>query len=223
MKTPPGNHDHDAAPPDWMRWLDGEMPAAERAAFEKQLEADPALRAEAEAAGRLSELLKTGLPAEMPVPHADFFNSQIQVRLAQMEADERRAAPAPRAASWTAWLRSPWLFGATAAAALVAVLLLPRDEPRFPAGGGTLVMSTYAPNPKVVVSTFHSDEAGATVLMLEGLEELPANRKIVGWNLQSSDASGGLAGTPLRGDSGQVEVVVMRDARNNPFLWTPRS
>ncbi len=221
MKTPPENHN--AAPPDWMRWLDGEMPAAERAAFEQQLEADPALRAEADAAGRLSEMLKAGLPAEMPVPHADFFNSQVQVRLAQIEADERRAAPASRAASWTAWLRSPWLFGAAAAAALVTVLLLPRGDQRgFPLGG-TLVMSTYAPNPKVVVNTFHSSEAGATVLMLEGLEELPANRKIVGWNLQSSDADDGLAGTALRGDSGQVEVVVMRDAHNNPFLWAPRS
>ncbi len=220
MKTPPENHD--ATPPDWMRWLDGEMPAAERAAFEHRLESDPALRAEAESARHLSQLLKNELPAELEVPHADFFNSQIQVRLAQMEAEERRAAPAPRA-SWLEWLRSPWLFG-TAAAAALAILLLPRagDRPTPASPSDTLVMSTYAPNPKVLVSAFHSDEAEATVLLLEGLEDLPADRKIVGWNLQSADAEGGLAGTALRGLSGQVEVVVTRDAQNNtPRLWTP--
>ncbi len=218
MKTPPEKHD--LPPPDWMRWLDTEMPAEERAAFEQQLAADPALRAEAESARQLSQMLKNGLPAEMPVPHADFFNSQIQVRLAQMESDERRAAPAPRA-SWIEWLRSPWLFGA-AAAAMLAVLLLPRAAPPAPSVRDTLVMSIYAPNPKILVNSFHSHEADATVLLLEGLEDLPADRKIVGLNLQSSEAESGLAGTALRGVTGEIEVVVLRDARNNPRLWTPR-
>ena len=218
MKTPPENHD--LPPPDWMRWLDTEMPDAERAAFEQQLQGDPALRAEIESARQLSALLKQELPAELPVPHADFFNSQIQVRIAQMEAEERAAAPAPRTASWIDWLRSPWLFGA-AATALLALLLLPRLQPPASASD-TLVMSTYAPNPQIVVNAFHSDAADATVLMLEGLEELPADRKIVGLNLQSSGAESGLTGTALRGVTGEVEVVVLRDARNNPRLWTPR-
>lgn len=219
MKTPPENHDR--TPPDWMRWLDAEMPAAERAAFEQRLETDPALRAETESARQLSQLLKQGLPAEMPVPHADFFNSQIQVRLAQMEADERRAAPAPRA-SWIEWLRSPWLFGATAAA-LLAVLLLPRAESPATSARDTLVTSIYAPNPSIVVSSFHSEEADATVVMLEGLEELPADRKIVGLNLQSGTAAPGASGTALRGVSGEIEVVVLREVGHNPRLWSPRS
>ncbi len=219
MKTPPENHA--ATPPDWMRWLDQEMPAAERAAFEQRLQSDPALRAEVDSARQLSEMLKNGLPAEMPVPHADFFNSQIQVRLAQMDLDEQRATPASRRGTWLEWLRSPWLFGAAAAAAIAVLLLADRGSP--PSASDTLVMSTYAPNPKVMVNAYHSDEADATVLMLDGLDELPADRKIVGWNLQSGDADSGLAGTALRGASGEVEVVVMRDARNNPLLWTPRS
>lgn len=218
MKTPPENHD--LPPPDWMRWLDQEMTTEERAAFEAQCQTDPALRSELESARQLSALLKQELPAELPVPHADFFNSQIQVRIAQMEAEERATARTPRA-SWLDWLRSPWLFGA-AATALIALLLLPRQDP-VGSANDTLVMSTYAPNPQIVVNAFHSDEADATVLMLEGLEELPADRKIVGLNLQSSEAESGLAGTALRGLSGEVEVVVLRDARNNPRLWTPRS
>lgn len=42
MKTTPENQD--ATPPDWMRWLDGEMPAAERAAFEKRWPETPAFK-----------------------------------------------------------------------------------------------------------------------------------------------------------------------------------
>jgi anti-sigma-K factor RskA len=217
MKTSFENQD--APPPEWMRWLDGEMPAAERAAFEKEMAADPALQAEVDSARRLSSLLKQELPAEMAVPHADFFNSQIQVQLAQIEADERRARPADQS-PWTNWFRMPWLIGA--AAAVVAFLLVRQgDAPH--SSSDTLVMSTYAPNPKVVVNAFHSDDAEATVLMLEGLEELPADRKVVGWHLDSGRTDPGSMTTAFTGPTGAVEVVVTRDAQNQPRLWVPRS
>jgi anti-sigma-K factor RskA len=217
MKTPPENHD---AAPDWMRWLDGELSPTERAAFEQRLASDPELRAEAEAGRQLSQLLKRELPAEMPVPHADFFNSQIQVRLSQVEADERRTAKATPA-GWLNGLRWPWLVGAAAAAVITIALL--RTEGPVSSSTDTLVRSTYAPNPKVVVSSFHSDEAEATVLMLDGLEELPADRKVVGWHLNSGEADPAFATTTFRGASGQVEVVMTRDAQNQPRLWVPRS
>lgn len=218
MKTPHENED--ATPPDWMRWLDGEMPADERAAFEQTLASDPGLQAEVDSARHLSQLLKQELPAEMKIPHADFFNSQIQVRLAQMDQAERRTAPAAKS-GWLEWLRTPWLIGA--AAAVVAMLMLRTEGPKASSQSDTLVMSTYAPNPGVVVNTFHSVEAEATVLMLEGLEELPADRKVVGWHLDSGRADPASASTVFSGPSGRVEVVVMRDAQNQPRLWVPRS
>lgn len=218
MKTPHENED--ATPPDWMRWLDGEMPAEERTAFEQTLASDPGLRAEVDSARHLSQLLKQELPAEMEIPHADFFNSQIQVRLAQMDQAERRTTATARS-GWLEWLRTPWLMGA--AAAVVAVLMLRTAGPKAASGSDTLVMSTYAPNPSVVVNAFHSAEAEATVLMLEGLEELPADRKVVGWHLDSGRADPASASTVFSGPSGRVEVVVMRDAQNQPLLWVPRS
>lgn len=217
MKTTPENQD--ATPPDWMRWLDGEMPAAERAAFEQEMAADPTLRAEVESARHLSAMLKQELPAEMAVPHADFFNSQIQVRLAQIEAGELRSAP--RAASpLLGWFRMPWLVGA---AAVLVALLLVRPVGVTESASDTLVKSTYAPNPKVVVNAFHSEAAGATVLMLEGLEELPADRKVVGWHLDSGRTDPASMSTVFSGPSGEVEVVMTRDAQNQPRLWVPRS
>ena len=217
MKTTPENQD--ATPPDWMRWLDGEMPAAERTAFERELAGDPELQAEVESARHLSAMLKQELPAEMSIPHADFFNSQIQVRLSQIEAEERRSAPVA-ASPWLGWLRTPWLIGA--AAVVVALLAVWQD--RAPnSESNTLVMSTYAPNPKVVVNAFHSEAAEATVLMLEGLEELPANRKVVGWHLDSGLTDPASMSTVFSGPSGEVEVVMTRDAQNQPRLWVPRS
>jgi hypothetical protein len=219
MKTP--NENHESPAPDWMRWLDGEMPAADRAAFEQRLAADPGLQSEVDSARHLSHLLKKGLPAEMEVPHGDFFNSQIQVRLAQMDLQESRDVPSPARASWIGWLRMPWLIGA--AAAVITVLLLRHDSGTGVSSSDTLVMSTYAPNPKVVVSAFHSDAAEATVLMLEGLEELPPERKVVGLRLQSGGPDAESLTTAFRGESGQIEVVMTRDARNQPKLWVPRS
>lgn len=218
MKTPHENED--ATPPDWMRWLDGEMPAEERTAYEQTLASDPGLCAEVDSARHLSQLLKQELPVEMEIPHADFFNSQIQVRLAQMDQAERRTTPTAKS-GWLEWLRTPWLMGA--AAAVVAILMLRTDGPKASSQSDTLVMSTYAPNPGVVVNAFHSAEAEATVLMLEGLEELPADRKVVGWHLDSGRADPASASTVFSGPSGRVEVVVMRDAQNQPRLWVPRS
>jgi anti-sigma factor RsiW len=83
MKPPSEDHD-------LIRWLDGEMNDAERASFEARLKSDPMLAKEAEELRALSAGIQAHLPAEMKVPHADFFNSQIQVRIAQMDLDESR-------------------------------------------------------------------------------------------------------------------------------------
>jgi hypothetical protein len=59
--------------------------------------------------------------------------------------------------------------------------------------------------------------------MLEGLDELPADRKVVGFHLQSGELDPAYATTAFRGTSGQVEVVMTRNSQNQPRLWTPRS
>src|SRR5687767_12511061 len=132
MKTP--NEDHDL-----IRWLDGEMTAAEREHFSSRLEADPALKAEATVMRQLGDTLRAHLPSEMPIPHADFFNSQIQVRLAQEEV--RNAGPAPRA-GWLEWLRVPsfaTVMAVAAAVAIAGVMIFRQDE----GAGESLVLSTY--------------------------------------------------------------------------------
>lgn len=218
MKKP---HEHTETPPDWMRWLDGEMPELERAAFEQQLENDPSAQAELASTQHLSQLIKQELPASLTIPHADFFNSQIQVRLAQEDAADQRSSTRTTKSGWLSWLKMPWLLS-SAAAAVIAIALLKPGTPTS-SMADTLVMSTYAPNPNVVVSAFHSDEADATVLMLDGLDELPADRKVVGWNLNSGQPDPAFATTTFRSTTGQIEVVLTRDAQNQPRLLIPRS
>lgn len=208
MKTP-SDENHDL-----IRWLDGEMTADERRAFEATLQNDPELAAEAESMRQLSESLKTHLPAEMPVPHADFFNSQIQVRIAQMELDEarEREKAAESTAGWLSWLRMPWLAGAAAAAFAIAGLVWTQNS----SNGTSTIASTYTPNPSVHAQVFHSSDAQATVLMLDGLEPVPAEKKIVGFRVHRAESDAEVATTTLFDENGSVLAVVALNAKGQP-------
>lgn len=212
MKTP-SDETHDLS-----RWLDGEMTAAEVAAFEATLKNDPELAAEAESMRQLSASLREHLPAEMPVPHADFFNSQIQVRIAQLESDsDREQHRAETSAGWLSWLRMPWL---TAAAALIVagVAWL-----QFGGSGGiSTIASTYAPNPAVTAKTFHSPEAQATVLMLDGLDPVPAEKNIAGFSVHHAESDAEVATTTLFDADGGVLLVLAKDSRGQPMLWNSK-
>lgn len=207
MKTPSEDHD-------LIRWLDGEMNAAERASFTARLDADPALKAEAEFMQRMSADLRSTLPAEMPVPFGDFFNSQIQARISQEPRD--LAEPETQRASWLDWFRLPGfstIAAVTAAVVIAGVMILRQSPP----SGDSVVLSSYAPNQGVQVNAYYSSDAQATVLMLNGLEDLPADRKVVGYHIERSETDQEVAATTLYGDRGEI-VVVAKDARNQPRL-----
>lgn len=215
MKPPSENHD-------LIRWLDGEMTDAERAAFDAELKADPALAKEAEEMRSLSASLRTHLPAEMQVPHADFFNSQIQVRIAQMETEEARQKPASMLESLFALFRQPWLAAAGAVALTVFGFFLLR--PVSTDAGHSLILSSYAPGRGVEASTYHDAAADATVLMLDGLDEVPADRKISGISVHRSETEPEVAATTLFDAAGSPLLVISRDAAGHPLFLrnTPR-
>lgn len=206
MKTPPDETQI-------VRYLDGMMDAAERADFEKALAADPALHAEVESLRSVTSLVKAHIPAERPVPHADFFNSQIQ---AEISRDARqRAAAGESPGGILGWLRMPWFVTAAAAALALAGFLWMQPD------GGletTTVMSTYAPNPAIHTHVFHSEEANATVLMLDGLAEIPAEKPIHGVAAHHSETDASVATTTLFSERGDVLLVLALDGRNKPSV-----
>jgi anti-sigma-K factor RskA len=204
MKTPSEDHD-------LIRFLDGEMSDAERASFQARMDADPMLKSEVQMMQRMSADLRTHLPAEMPVPYADFFNSQIQVRIAQ---EEPITLPSVRV-SWFDWIRIPTLMTAAAAVAIGGFMVLQKQTIQT---GNSVVHSIYVPNPSVQARTFHSEDAQATVLILEGVEAMPADRKIVGFHIERSESDQEVATTTLYGEQGQIVAVMAKDARNQPRL-----
>jgi hypothetical protein len=195
------------------RWLDGDMDATELAAFEAQLAVDPTLCEEATAMKELSTALQAEFPRIAEVPHADFFNSQIQERIAQLDSDIRRSVERNAAPPfWLNWLRMPWLAGA-AIAALVAVIAITDNHREEHA---STVLSTYAPNTAIKPRAFHSDAANATVLMLDGLENIPADRIIIGYQVDHSDTKQELAMTTLYSAKGDVLMVLDVDGLSQP-------
>ncbi len=214
MKLPSEDHD-------LIRWLDGEMTPAECAAFEERLKSDPALAKDAEQLRALSAGIRAHLPAEMPIPHADFFNSQIQVRLAQIETEEVRAiqATTPMWASLFQWLRQPWLTAAGAVAlAVVSFVILHPGTPEVTTRESS-VLSSYTPNSNVHARTFHDANAEATVLMLEGLDAVPAERKISGVHAVRSEWEPEVASTTLYDSEGTSLLSIASDALGHPTIW----
>ncbi len=203
-----------------IRWIDGEMNETERTAFEEHLKQDPALATEARQMRALSTILRAHLPAEMPVPHADFFNTQIEVRISQMALDDARAKQT--GTNWGAalqWLRQPWFaLAGTAALAVLGFFLL---NPATGDASESLILSSYTPNTNVQARTYHDNDAEATVLMLDGLDAVPAERKVSGISIQRSEVEPELASTTMYDNHGTAVLMISRDAFGNPMI-TPR-
>jgi anti-sigma factor RsiW len=213
MKHPSEEHD-------LIRWIDGEMSETERTTFEERLKQDPVLATEARQMRALSTSLRTHLPAEMRVPHADYFNTQIEVRITQMALEDSRAKQTTP--GWSAllqWMRQPW-FALTGAAAL-AVLGFFLVNPATGGASESMILSSYAPNTHVQARTYHDDGAEATVLMLDGLDAVPAERKVSGINIHRSAVEPELASTTMYDHQGTAVFMISRDALGNPRI-TPR-
>jgi hypothetical protein len=177
----PTNHDELVA-----RWIDGELSASEITAFESCLESDSGFAADVEAtslsAKNLGDLLRAEFPASIDPPSPELFNARIMNHIAQEIATpttEPGNVVRPAAGIWS---RLPWLI--SAAAVIVAAFIV--IQQREPAGisrsmiASSEVSNTYAPRPGVEIRTRFSPEAGATVLSLEGLDEVPSSHEIGG-------------------------------------------
>lgn len=193
------------------RWLDNELSPAERTRFEAMLAADPALREEAESMKKLGDAIRANVTFEREVPHADFFNSQIQEAIAAEQlAQARKEIRSAGAATWLDWLRAPWALAGVAAALALGIFLLRGEGPR------TQILSLYAPNSSVQASVSYNEEAAATVLTLDGLEAIPADRNVAGINVHHSETDTEVATTTLFDAQGGVLLVMAKDGAGKP-------
>lgn len=193
------------------RWLDNELSPAERTRFEAMLAADPALREEAESMKKIGDAIRANVTFEREVPHADFFNSQIQEAIAaDQRAQARSKAGTASATSWFDWLRAPWAMAGAAAVLALGFFLLRSEGPR------TQILSLYAPNAAVQAEVSYSEDAEATVLLLDGLDAIPAEHNVAGITVHHSETDTEVATTTLFGEDGGVLLVMAKDAAGRP-------
>ena len=198
------------------RWLDGHLTPEELVAVERALAVKPMMMREKESAQHLGGLLRQHLPSVMEPPSPEFFTSRIMEEIKGAPVVTLPAAPVARPAGFRSWLRQPW-FAPLASAAAVALLFLAMNGAR-PGAAASSVARAYAPDPKVVANAFYSEEAGAVVIDLQGLEAVPDDREIRAYDV--ADAVPAAPGQPLvlhaANDPDRAILVLSPDASAGP-------
>ena len=196
------------------RWIDGELAGDELREFEAAVAQDPQLAAAKTEAEELRNLLQAEIPAERDVPNPEFFNSQVQRRISASETPAPRATPT--AGGILSWFRSPFTLASAAAVLILSLFAISQM------GGGdvvptdrTLVTSTYTPDPSIDAEHFYSDEADATVIMLDGLAALPDSTELKGQNVVSTEH-----GSPrkLYNENSELAFVIQQGADSVPIV-----
>jgi len=163
------------------RWIDGELSESEAVEFERTLASNPQLREERETANRIGDLVRSEFPASIEPPFSELFNAQIQKRIESERGEARIGESKIVRVPTGSWSKLPWLI---AAAAVFMAALLVINKPESASQRGTVASSettiNYSPRDGVVVRTRFAPEADATVMTLEGLEELPSDHEIGG-------------------------------------------
>lgn len=204
------------------RWIDGELSDTELAAFEQRLSNDLSFAAEVEAAtessAKLGDLLRSEISASIEPPSPELFNARILNHLESgtvESAEEKVIRPAA-----SIWNRVPWMIAA--AAVIVAAFIVLQNEPtRVPHAIATAseVSNTYAPRMGVEIRTRFSEDAGATVVSLEGLEDIPSSHEIEG-ELVASYLPSGPGNAPVFAsvEHGDPVFVLLTDSYNIPSV-----
>ena len=197
------------------RWIDGELNEETLGEFEALMAEDPAFCSQVrEEADGIRSAMRSEISAEIEPPYPDFFNNQIQKRIRQ-ESDVAAPARATGGASVLWWLRSPLTWGA---AALFMLMLLTRNGDRE-GEGGSYVVSTYAPDPRVSVERAeYDDDAQATVIMLTGLERIPDEVEVRGRDITAYEPAGSRGGGLFYAGQAQVAYVIERSPDGVPEI-----
>ena len=157
-------------------WVDGKLSGPELAAFEKELEQHPAAVSERDDAQKLGAFLR-GNPTAPKLANADFFNLQIQQRIA---ADPPRERSVEKARGW--FWSLPRLLAAGAACLLIAGAMFKMLIPTTPSLNAedtspyfAQVVESWTSEPGVSANTVYNPKDNVTVLWLDGLDYIPAS------------------------------------------------
>jgi len=202
------------------RWIDGELSDSDVADL---LTADPELAAAKREATDLGDLLRQELKPDRAgdVPHADFFSHRLRERIveeANAESSPSSAGVSLREEAKILPLFTRMRFAAGLAfVVMLAAMIGHAVFTTSSTAAGSEVVSTYTPDPDVIATTRYSDEAGATVIVLEGVEEVPTEQSIAGVFPDSYQPCGDFGRTVLTDHSnGHPLLALAIDANGRP-------
>jgi anti-sigma factor RsiW len=178
--------EHNQAPDEAMltRWMDGELHAKELAEVESWAQDHPELIAQRDAVQVMRSEIRAKVPASVEPPYADFFNQRI-LRMIEDEAETSRARAAAPGAGWLAGKLGKWLALPATAAAMALCFYLGTQvsqlsETAAPVASIPANPTIYTPDGDIRANIFTSGNTGATVVVLEGLDNIPDDFDIVG-------------------------------------------
>ena len=158
-------------------WADGKLSGPELAAFEKEVAQHPDAMRDRRAAQQLGKLLREN-PTVPALTNEDFFNLQIQQRIAADRPREKRGG------SGAGWFWSlPRLVWAGAAGLLIAGVMFKTLIPTGPTLSETdpyfaQVVESWTSEPGVSANTVYNSKDNVTVLWLDGLDYIPASYEL---------------------------------------------
>ena len=186
---------HNQAPDEAMLtlWTDGELNGDELARVELWAQDHPELLVERDAVRAMQSSIQANMPASVEPPHADFFNLRI-LRAIENEKAESGVRVRSTGSQWMGSKFNKWLALPAAAAAMLMCFYMgtqvsPMPESLAPMAAVSAKPAIYMPDGDVRANIFSSDDNGATVIVLEGLEDIPDDFEIVGEPRHSGSAS----------------------------------
>jgi len=200
-------------------WIDGQL---EDDQVRDLLDAHPELADLKKSAGETGKLLRQQLPLEEDLPYPDFFNHRIRQRLEKEDTDAKLPALALKEeAQLFPWFTRSRLFAGFAFTAIAIGLIVHSVLGPDPTGSSdhTEIVGTYTPNPQVLASSRYDADAGATIIQLDGLAEIPADIQISGIFPRSYLPDASLAATTLRNrDTNEPIVILENDNYGRPSI-----
>ena len=154
-------------------WVDGKLSGPELAAFEKELESHPEAPGDRADAQKLGTFLR-GNATGPKLANADFFNLQIQQRIAA-------ARPREKASGWFWSLPRLLIAGATCLliAGVMFKMLIPTDTPLNETDTYfAQVVESWTSEPGIWANTVYNPKDNVTVLWLDGLDYIPASYQL---------------------------------------------
>jgi hypothetical protein len=160
------------------RWLEDDLDGAELAAFEREIAGNAGLSAERERVRAMRRDIAAVLPAAEEPPYPDFFNSRIERAI--REQSGHAVAPVIRRPAWRVfWMPATAVAGmalafwlGTQAVPRQEIVVAPQPAPPVEVAAAP-EPGLYTPERGVDAEWFASEEAEATVIVLEGVDAIP--------------------------------------------------